>query len=152
MKTRTCRSNGEGLVIIIILLAVIGGGVWWLYNHKSTLDRDARKFGREVIQKLVVDHDVNFFGQNLGPQARLNYPPSQLQMVQQQFTQLGVPQQPLKIEEQVTFESHFFEPRGYFTAHLMYPSGPVDLQVAVSHPVSKWQVDDMTFSVQRAPR
>jgi hypothetical protein len=147
-----CRSNGEGLVVIIIMLAIVGGGILWLYSHKKALDRDARAFGREIIQKLTVEHDVNFFVSNLSPQTRLNYPPSQVQVVQMQFTQLGAPQTPLKIDEQVTFESQFFEPKGYFTAHLLYPTGPAEMQVAVSHPVGKWQVDDMTFTMQRGPR
>src|SRR3954471_118113 len=92
-----CRSNGEGLVVIIIMLGLVGAGVWWLYSHKAALDRDAREFGREVIQRLTVSHDTNFFGSNLGPQARLKYPPSELTRVQNQFNQLGVPQQPIKI-------------------------------------------------------
>ncbi|MEY2547319.1 MAG: hypothetical protein QOG48_2436, partial [Verrucomicrobiota bacterium] len=94
----------------------------------------------------------NFFASNLGPQARLSYPPSQLTTVQTQFTQVGVPQQPINIEEHVTFTSQFFEPRGYFTAHLLYPTGGATMQVAVSHPVTKWQIDDMTLTVDRAPR
>ncbi|MEY2547247.1 MAG: hypothetical protein QOG48_2364, partial [Verrucomicrobiota bacterium] len=53
-----CRSNGEGLVLIIIVLAIIGAGAWWLYSRKNAMDRDARAFGREVIQQLTVNHDV----------------------------------------------------------------------------------------------
>lgn len=147
-----CRSKGEGLVVVIIMLALVGGGVWWLYSHKKTLDRETRVFGREVINRLAVNHDVDFFANNLSPQARLNYPPSQLGMVRNQFNQIGVPQQPIKIDEQVTFTSQFFEPRGYFVARLLYPTGGATMQIAVSHPVSKWQIDDMTFVVDRAPR
>jgi hypothetical protein len=63
--------------------------------------------------------------------------------------QLGVPQQPMNIEEQVTFESHFFEPKGYFTAHLFYPTSAATMQIAVSHPVGKWQLDNLTFTPER---
>ncbi len=146
-----CRSNGEGLVVVIILLALIGVGVWWLHSHKKAMDHDARVFGREVINQLAVNHDVDFFANNLGPQARLNYPPSQLGLLRNQFNQIGVPQTPIKIDEDVQFTSHFFEPKGYFTAHLLYPTGGATMQIAVSHPVSKWQIDDMTFLVDRAP-
>jgi hypothetical protein len=142
------RSNtvGEGLVLVIIVLAIIGAGVWWLFNTKKTADQDARAFGREAVQKLMVDHDFDFLANNLSPQARLDMPRSQQVVWINKFTQLGVPQQPIKIEENVTFESYFFSPRGYFTAHLFYPAQAATLQIAVSHPVGKWQLDDLTFS------
>jgi hypothetical protein len=152
MKTRkcNCRSNGgEGLVVIIIVLAIIGGGVWWLYSHKQAMDREARAFGKEMIKRLVVDHDLEFFRNNLSPQAKLDYPPSQQGAIINQFMQLGVPTQPMNIEEQVTFESHFFEPKGYFVAHLFYPASAATMQIAISHPVSKWQLDNLTFTAER---
>lgn len=138
-------------MVVIILLAIVGAGAWWLFNHKKQLDRDARAFGRDMITRMTVNHDINFFAEHLGPVTKTNYPPSQLQYAQQKFTELGVPQQPINIEEQVTFESHFFEPRGYFTAHLFYPSGAATMQLAISHPVGRWQIDDMTFT-QEHPR
>lgn len=152
MRTRTGRthSRGEGLVVLIILLAIVGGGVWWLYSHKASLDRDARTFGREVIQKVAVAHDVPYFASNLSPQAKLNYPPSALNDMQAKLNSMGTPQQPLKIDEQVTFESQFFEPKGYFSTHIFYPTGSATMQIAVSHPVSKWQIDDMQFVPDRA--
>lgn len=146
---RNHRSRGEGLIVVIILLAIVGAGTWWLFNHKKQLDRDARTFGHEMIDQLTVKHDINFFADHLGPTTRPNYPPSQLQYAQQKFTEMGVPKQPINIEEQITFESQFFEPRGIFTAHLFYPNGAATLQLAISHPVGKWQIDDMTFTPER---
>lgn len=137
--------------MVIIVLAVIGGGVIWLYSHKNALDRDARAFGREAVQKMAVEHDISFFRDHLGPQGKLDNPPSQQAFIISTLMTKGVPQQPINIEEQVTFESHFFEPRGYFTAHLSYPSGPATMQIAVSHPVGKWQLDNFTFQAQRPP-
>jgi hypothetical protein len=152
MKKHNCRFNrGEGLVVVIIMLAIVGGGILWLYSHKKALDRDARAFGRETINALAVKHDAQFFANNLGPQARLENPPSQQQYIIQQLTERGVPQQPIQIEEQVTFESGFFEPRGFFTAHLLYPRGPATMQIAISHPVGKWQLDNFTFTSERPP-
>ncbi len=144
MKTR--KQNGEGLVIVIIVLAIIGIGVWWLYDHKNTMDREARAFGRDMIQRLVVNHDVDYLAANMSPQMKLQYPPSQIAYAKNMFNQAGVPQQPLNIEENVTFESTFFEPHGTFQAKLFYPSGAATIQLAISHPVSKWQVDDMTYT------
>ena len=140
--------SGQGLVIVIILLAVVGAGLWYLYSNKATTDREARVFAREAIKRITVDHDLKYFSDHLGPQAKLDNPPSAQQMLIQRFTQMGVPTQPIEIDENVTWESYFFEPRGYFTAHLNYPAQPFMLQMATSHPVSRWQIDNVTFTPQ----
>jgi hypothetical protein len=137
---------GQGLVVVIIFLALIGGGYWWLNSHKQVMDREGRAFGREMVQRLTVQHDLNFFASNLGPQAKLDYPPSQQQYILSKFTELGAPAQPIKIDENMTWESHFFEPKGYFTAHLNYPGQAATAQIAISHPVGKWQLDNLTLS------
>ena len=140
------NESGEGLVIVIILAVIILGGLGWLYSHKRAMDREGRAFGREMIEKLAVQHDLNFFSQNLGPQARLDNPPSQQQLLMAKFQELGVPAQPIKIEENMVWESHFFEPKGYFVAHLNYPAQPATVQIAISHPVGKWQLDNLTMT------
>jgi hypothetical protein len=142
------KLSGQGLVVVFILLAVIGAGLWYLYSNKATTDREAREFAREAIKRITVDHDLKYFGDHLGPQAKLDNPPSQQQFLIQRFTQMGVPAQPIQIEENITWESYFFEPRGYFTAHLNYPAQPVMLQMATSHPVSRWQIDNVSFAAQ----
>ena len=144
------KLSGQGLVVVFILLAVIGAGLWYLYSNKATTDREARAFAREAIKRITVDHDLKYFSDHLGPQAKLDNPPSQQQFLIQRFTQMGVPAQPIQIEENVTWESYFFEPRGYFTAHLNYPAQPVMLQMATSHPVSRWQIDNVSFGAQPA--
>ena len=142
------KLSGQGLVIVIILLAVVGAGLWYLYSNKATTDREARVFAREAIKRITVDHDLKYFSDHLGPQAKLDNPPSAQQMLIQRFIQMGVPAEPIQIDENITWESYFFEPRGYFTAHLNYPAQPVMLQLATSHPVSRWQIDNLSFSVQ----
>jgi hypothetical protein len=141
-----CKASGEGIVIVIILLALIGGGVWWLFAHKKAMDKEAREFGRDMIYKMTVEHDLAFFADHLSPQAKLDYPPSDQQLLMTQLTQLGVPAQPIQIEANVTWESHFFEPSAFFTAHLNYPAGPATLQIATNHPVGKWQLLNVTFT------
>ncbi len=153
MKTNKLSSqnklSGQGLVVVFILLAVIGAGLWYLYSNKTTTDREARVFAREAVKRLVVDHDLKYLSEHLGPQAKMDNPPSQQQYMIQRFTQFGVPEQPIKIDESVTWESYFFEPRGYFTAHLNYPGQGATLQIATSHPVSRWQLDNITFATQQ---
>ena len=140
------REHAEGLVVVIILVAIIGAGVWWLFSTKKQSEQGARAFGREMIEHLAVQHDQAFFANNLGPQAKLDYPPSQQQYMIGKFRDLGVPAQPIKIDENITFESQFFSPRGFFTAHLNYPGQPATLELAISHPVGKWQVDNLTMT------
>lgn len=142
------KLSGQGLVIVFILLAVIGAGLWYLYSNKATTDREARDFARDAVKKLTVDHDRQYIETHLGPQAKLDLPPSQRDYMIQRFAQFGVPAQPIQIDENITWESYFFEPRGYFTAHLNYPAQGATLQLATSHPVSRWQIDNVTFVTQ----
>jgi hypothetical protein len=143
------RTAGDGLVFLIIFLALIGVGIWWLYSHKSAMDKEARHFGRQSVEALTVRYDEAFYSNHLSPQARVDNPPSVVKALLQQFREMGVPAQPIKIDESVTWENQFFEPKGYFTAHLNYPARAATMQVAVSHPVGKWQIDNITFSPQR---
>ena len=142
------KLSGEGLIVVVIVLALIGAGLWFLYSNKATTDREAREFARDAIKRITVDHDLKYFSDHLGPQAKMDNPPSQQQFIIQRFTQMGVPTQPIQIEESITWESYFFEPKGYFTAHLNYPAQPVMLQLATSHPVSRWQIDNLSFAAQ----
>jgi hypothetical protein len=149
MKTQTAAKlnrSGEGLVIVVILVAILGAGAWWLFSTKRTSQKEARAFGHEMVEHLAVKRDLAFFADHLGPQAKMDYPPSTQQMVIQKLTELGTPLQPIQIDDNITFESQFFSPRGFFTAHLNYPSGPVLMELAVSHPVGKWQVDNLTIT------
>jgi hypothetical protein len=142
-------TRGEGLVVVIILVAILGAGVWWLFSTKKQSDKEARAFGREMIERLAIRHDGAFFGNNLGPQAKVDYPKPQQDYLISKLTELGVPAQPIQIDANITFESQFFSPKGYFTAHLNYPSQPATMELAISHPVGKWQVDNLTMTWSR---
>jgi hypothetical protein len=138
-----CRSkqSGQGLVLVIIVVLIIGAGFWYLYSNKAAMDKDCRAFGRQAVTELAVNHNLKFFAERLGVQAKLEYPPSQQQYIIQKLTELGTPAQPIDIESTVTFESHFFEPKGYFIAKLNYPSRPATLELATSHPAGIWHID-----------
>jgi len=140
---------GDGLVVVIIFLALIGVGIWWLYSHKNEMDQEGRKFARTFIEQMTVNHDKAFYANNLGPQGKLDNPPSVQDANIQQWRDLGVPAQPIQIDEKMQWENQFFEPKGYFTAHLNYPARGATMEIAISHPVSKWQVDNVTFAAQR---
>ena len=140
------KTSGQILVIVIILLAICGGVAWWLSNSKKTMDREARAFGREFVQRLTVNHDAAFLANHLSPRARVDNPQSEQQFIMQRLQELGVPAQPIRIDENVTWEKQFFEPKGFFTAHLNYPAQAATLQISVSHPETKWQVDTFFFN------
>ena len=110
--------------------------------------QEGREFGRKVIQELVVQHNVKFFGDHLSPAMRLKYPPSAQQDLINQLNKLGEPLSPPNVEGDIVFQSHFFEPNGVFHARINYPARGAEINVAVSHPVGRWQIDEITFAAE----
>lgn len=158
MKTMKLNSrskqSGQGLVLVIIIAVILLGILWYLYNTKAGTRRDAIRYGHDVINRLVVNHDRSILDQDLGPQAKMDMPPSQRDYVIQNFTKWGVPSQPIQIEDNVTFDTSFFgliaaNPHGFFTAQLNYPAQPVTIQVAVSQGATKWLIDNITVTMQQ---
>lgn len=147
-----CRSNraGEGgLPILIIIVLLIGGGFWWLFSNKHTAEKEAREFAQEAMQRLAVNHDLAFLESRLSPNAKLEMPPSNQRNLIEALTQLGAPAQPIRVEGNVMFESHFFDAKGFFTGQLNYPQGPGKLEIAISHPAGKWKFDSVKFGLGR---
>jgi hypothetical protein len=148
MKKPNCRSSesGQGLAVVIVLILLLGGGAWWLYSHKQAMDKEGRAFGHEMINRVVLNYEQAFLGSHLSPQAKLDLPMSDQNALMNQLRLLGQPAQPFQVDENMTWESNFFEPKGFFTAHLNFPAGPGTLQIAIDHPVSKWQVVNLSFA------
>jgi hypothetical protein len=144
---RNPRSNSSGqiLAIIIIVLVLCGIGYWWLYSNKQTMAREGRAFGKDAIQRIAVQRDVNFFGSHLSPEARMQFPPSAQQEFMSRIEKLGPPVGNVDVQGDVTFQSQFFDPRGNFHARIQYPTRGAEVNVSVSHPVGRWQIDDVAF-------
>jgi hypothetical protein len=144
MKRNTHKQSGTGIIILIVLVLVIGGGLFYLTSNKQSMDKEGRAFGRDTLNRILLNYDVSAFGSNLSPEAKLQYPPSEQNALMNQLRQLGQPVQGFKIEESMSWEGtwifKFFEPHGSFTAHLNYPAGPATLGIEINHPVSKWQI------------
>ena len=140
------REAGQLIGVLVVLLAVIGIGLWLLFSYRNGMRDEGRAFGRQVIDRVAVQHDANFLAASLGPQARLNMPPPMQQELMDRLRQLGTPVGPANVQGDITFQSQFFEPRGMFNAQLNYPAGSVRLDVAISHPVGRWQVDNISLS------
>ena len=144
------KSSGQILVIIIIVLVLIGIGFWWLFSNKQQMAKEGNEFGRKVIQELVMQHNVKFFADHLSPAMRLQYPPSAQQDLMTQMDRLGTPLSAPDVQGEIQFQSHFFEPNGNFHARINYPARGAEINVSVSHPVGRWQIDEIAFTAEAA--
>jgi type II secretory pathway pseudopilin PulG len=144
------KSSGQILVIVIIVLVLLGIAYWWLDSNKRQMAQEGRQFGRQVIQELIMQRNMKFFVDHLSPAMRLQYPPSAQQDLMTQLEKLGTPISPPNVEGDIVFQSHFFEPNGVFHAHINYPTRGADINVAVSHPVGRWQIDEIGLTAEQA--
>jgi hypothetical protein len=144
------KSSGQVLVLVIIVLVLLGIAYWWLDSNKRQMAQEGGQFGRQVIQELIMQHNVRFFAEHLSPAMRLQYPPSAQQDLMTQLDKLGTPLSPPDVQGDIVFQSHFFEPNGNFHAHINYPTRGAEINVAVSHPVGRWQIDEITFAAEQA--
>jgi len=149
MKLNTrLRSSGQVVVILVIVLVLLGIGYWWLNSTKQEMAKEGKGFANEIVQKIVVQHDVNFFGSHLSPQARMNLPVSVQQEFMNDIVQMGASVGAIDLQGQIEFESQFFEPHGAFHARINYPARYADFDVSISHPVGRWQIDSIAFVKQ----
>src|SRR5438034_9685622 len=110
--------------------------------------KERKQFANEAVQKIVVQHDVNFFGSHLSPQARMNFPESAQQQFMNDIVKMGSPVGAIDLQGQIEFQSQFFEPHGAFHARINYPARYADFDVSISHPVGRWQIDTIAFVKQ----
>src|SRR5215467_10074255 len=143
------NSSGQVVVLVIIVLALLGGAWWWLNSNKQNAAKEGTDFAREAIQKIGVQHDINFFNSRLSPQARMNFPASTQQEFMNEIVKLGAPVRPLDVQGKIEFNSHFFEPHGAFHSRIYYPARYADMDLTISHPVGRWQIDEISFIPQR---
>jgi hypothetical protein len=146
------RQSGQIVSVLIVLLLIIGGGFWWLVSYRNSMRNEGRAFGRYVIERLAVKHDLNFLEASLGPQAKLDIAPSLRQDLISRLQQLGAPVGPPNVQGDVYFQSQFFEPRGSFSALLTYPTAAMRMDLAISHPVGRWQIDSIGLNNAVPPR
>ena len=143
------KSSGQVVVLLIIVLALLGGAWWWLNSNKENAAKEGTQFGKEAIQKIGVQHDANFFNSRLSPQARMNFPASAQQEFMNEIVRLGAPVRPADVQGKIEFNSQFFEPHGSFHARIYYPARYADMDLTISHPVGRWQIDEIAFMPQR---
>ena len=150
MKLRS-RSSGQIIAILVIVLALLGAGFWWLFSNKQAMAQEGRAFGREAVQRIAVQHDINFFNSHLSPQARMNFPASAQQEFMNEIARHGPPVGAVDVQGDMTFQSQFFEPQGSFHARINYPASGAEFNITISHPVGRWQIDSFSF-LPESPR
>ena len=143
------KSSGQVLVLVIIVLVLIGGAFWWLNSTKQQMAKEGTDFARDAIQRIAVQHDINFFNSRLSPQARMNFPASAQQEFMNEIVKLGASVRPVDVQGKIEFQSQFFEPQGAFHARIYYPARYADMDLTISHPVGRWQIDEIAFIPQR---
>ena len=145
------KSSGQVIVLVIIVLVLIGGAFWYLNSTKQQMAKEGADFAKEAVQKIAVQHDINFFNSRLSPQAHMNFPASAQQEFINEIVKLGAPVRPVDIQGKIEFQSQFFEPHGSFHARIYYPARYGDLDLTISHPVGRWQIDEIVFIPQQQP-
>src|SRR6266436_6171665 len=103
MKLRS-KSSGQIIAILVIVLGLVGVGFWWLYSNKQQMAKDGRAFAHEATQRIVVQHDINFFGSHLSPQARMNFPVSAQQEFMNEIARHGPPVGAVDVKGDITFQ------------------------------------------------
>src|SRR4029077_19020124 len=144
------KSSGQVVVLLIIVLALLGGAWWWLNSNKENSAKEGRDFANEAIQKIAVQHDDTFFIPRLSPKLRLAFAaPTAQQEFMNEIAKLGAPVRPVDVQGKIEFTSQFFEPHGSFHARIYYPARYADMDLTISHPVGRWQIDEIAFLPQR---
>src|SRR5215471_11716069 len=143
------NSSGQVVVLLIIVLALLGGAWWWLDSNKQSAAKEGTDFAKDTVQKIGVQHDINFFNSRLSPQARMNFPASTQQEFMNEIVKLAGPVRPVDVQGKIEFNSQFFEPHGSFHARIYYPARYADMDLTISHPVGRWQIDEISFMPQR---
>jgi len=143
------NSSGQVVVLLIIVLGLLGVAFWYLYSNKQAMAKEGNDFARDAIQRIVVQHDINFFNSRLSPQARMNFPASTQQEFMNEIVKLGASVRPVDVQGKIEFQSQFFEPQGAFHARIYYPARYADMDLTISHPVGRWQIDEIAFIPQR---
>src|SRR5438445_7694120 len=143
------KTSGQVIVLLIIVLGVVGVAFWWLNSTKQEMAKEGTEFAKEAVQRIAVQHDSNFFNSRLSPQARMNFPVSAQQEFMNEIVKLGAPVRPVDVQGKIEFNSQFFEPHGSFHARIYYPARYADMDLTISHPVGRWQIDEIAFIPQR---
>ena len=144
------KSSGQVIVLVISVLVLLGVDYWWLASTRQEMAREGNQFANELAQKIVGQRDLNFFVSHLSPEERKNFAaPTAQQEFMDEIARHGTPVGPINLEGKIEFQSQFFEPHGSFHARINYPAEYAEFNFTISHPVGRWQIDDIAFMAQQ---
>lgn len=149
-RSREARS-GSIILFLLIVIAVIAGGVWFLNNLRVSREAEARAFGREIVERLAVQHDLKFLHSIIPIERRAEFTPGREEGFINSFTTLGTPEPGWQLTGDVVFENQFFAPVGNFKAVLRYPSRFATVSLRVSAPRGPSQLDYLAVTWERTP-
>src|SRR4029078_13440740 len=146
------KTSGQVVVVLIILVALLCGAWWWLNSNKENSAKEGTDFAKEGVQKIAVQHDGNFFISRLSPQMRMAFPaPTAQQEFMNEIVKLGAPVRPVDVQGKIEFNSQFFEPHGSFHSRIYFPAKYAAMDLPISHPGGRWQIDEIAFIPQQQP-
>ncbi len=112
MNSRS-KSSGQVIVLLVIVLGLVGVGFWWLLSNKQAMAKEGKEFAKEAVQRIAVQHDLNFFASHLSPQARMNFAPSAQQEFMAEITKLGAPVGPIPCPHKLPGEVRRYQHRHF---------------------------------------
>jgi hypothetical protein len=151
MRRSREQRSGSIILFLIIVIAVIAGGAWFLNDLRRSREAEARAFGREIVERLTVQHDLKFLHSIVPVEHRAEFTPGREEGFINSFTTLGTPEPGWQLAGDVVFENHFFAPVGDFKAILRYPSRFATVSLRVSAPRGPWQLDQLALTWERTP-
>lgn len=141
LSQRRTPIRGGILIAVLILLAILGAGFLALERHKQRMEREARSYATEIIERVLFAHDPTYLRNNVSSAAEREFFASRQDTFLARLVAAGEPARPITLEGEVKFESRFFNPSAEFRARLLFAGGPGVLGLNVSHPGSRWQID-----------
>lgn len=151
MRRARQHDSGSVILFLIIVIALVAGGIYFLGQLRKEREAQARAFGREIVQRLTVDHDVKYLHSVISIDHREEFPPAKEADFINQFAQLGRPAPDWQLAGDVSFENRFFSPRANFQSILRYPDRHATIYLNVSCAHGPWELDALGVTWERIP-
>ncbi|MGI9114731.1 MAG: hypothetical protein DLM52_06785 [Chthoniobacterales bacterium] len=151
LQTKSKRAQGGSITFAIIVLLVVAGIFYFLYSMRQSGEKEGRQFAREVIERCVFRHDVNFLHTVVSPDRRLTIPPGMDEQFIDTLAKLGAPARNYDVTGELEFDNYFVTPHGTFKSILTFPDRHGTFYVNVARPSGTWFVTDYGITWERPP-
>lgn len=151
MRRVAQRQDASVVLFLLIVLALIGAGIYMMFDFRKSREAEAREFGKEVVQRLAVEHDLKYLHLIVPVEHRPEFTPGREESFIETFKSLGVPQPGWHLEGDVSFENYFFARKAIFKAMLTYPERHATISLNISCPRGPWQLNSLGITWERTP-